>query len=156
VAMADPYVLAALLLRGRRALSMSRDEVGTAVGWSKRSIGRWESGRSAVSPKTMQDLARLVHAVDPVLAAEMARATGSSVVELGLEPAGGATPAILADAIVCAAADAMKTIPETARAGLVAAFRRAQELRMSTDDVANALTASAERAGTGRSEDRKS
>jgi hypothetical protein len=32
-------------------------------------------------------------------------------------------------------------VPETARAGLVAAFRRAQELRMSIDDVAQALTA---------------
>jgi hypothetical protein len=143
MALADPKQLAALLLRGRRALNMGRDEVGTALGWSKRSIGRWESGRSAVAPQTIEALGRLVHAVDPVLAAEMARAAGSSLAQLGLEAAGGATPAILADAIVCVAADAMKTIPETARAGLVAAFRRAQELRMSTDDVANALAAKA-------------
>ena len=37
----------------------------------------------------------------------------------------------------------MKTVPETARAGLVAAFRRAQELRMSIDDAVKALTARA-------------
>jgi hypothetical protein len=75
----------------------------------------------------------------------MARATGSSVVELGLEPAGGATPEILADAIVCAAADAMRAVPDTVRAGLLAAFRRAKDLRMSVADVEKALAASVER-----------
>jgi len=138
-----PKDLGALLFQARRALSMSRDEAGTALGWSKRTIGRWESGRSGVYPKAITDLARLVHAVDPGLAAEMAAAAGSSLVELGLVPAGGATPAILADAIVCAAADAMHAVPETVRAGLRAAFRRAGELRMSVDDVEKALTPAA-------------
>jgi transcriptional regulator with XRE-family HTH domain len=122
---------------------MSRDQVGTALGWSKRTIGRWEAGRTAVYPKAILDLALLVHPVDPVLAGEMARAAGSSLVELGLEPAGGATPPILADAIVCAAADAMRSIPETARAGLLAAFRRARELRMTVEEVERALTPAA-------------
>ena len=47
---------------------------------------------------------------------------------------------VLVDAIVCAAADALKAVPETVRASVLAAFRRARELRMTVEDVENALT----------------
>jgi hypothetical protein len=43
------------------------------------------------------------------------------------------------DAVVCAAADALSVAPETVRGALLAAFRRARELRLSIDDVEKAL-----------------
>jgi transcriptional regulator with XRE-family HTH domain len=143
MALADPKQLAALLWQGRRALTMSRDEVGTALGWSKRTIGRWESGSTAVYPRALAALARLVYPVDPALAEEMALASGVTLDSLGVETTGPSSPQVLADAIVCAAADAMKTVPETARAGLLAALRRIRQLRVSVDDVERALTARA-------------
>jgi len=131
----------ALLIHARRALVLSREETGDRLGWSKRTIGRWESGSTDVYAPALADLARLVYPVDPALAEEMALASGVTLESLGVETTGPSSPQVLADAIVCAAADAMKTVPETARAGLLAALRRIRQLRVSVDDVENALTA---------------
>jgi hypothetical protein len=47
---------------------------------------------------------------------------------------------VLVDAIVCAAADALKAVPDTVRGAVLAAFKRARELRMTVEDVEKAMT----------------
>ena len=136
---------AALLLRGRQTLVKSREELGLLLGWSKRTMARWESAQTDIYPVSLGKLAVLVHPLDPTLAGELARAGGTTLEGLGLvKPPATATPPLppqlLVDAVVCAAADALKAVPETVRSALLAAFRRARELRMSVEDVEKALS----------------
>jgi hypothetical protein len=47
--------------------------------------------------------------------------------------------ALVVQAVVCAAADALHAPPSTVRAALLAAFRMARELRLDVEDVETAL-----------------
>jgi transcriptional regulator with XRE-family HTH domain len=136
-----------LVFEGRRALGLSREKLGKLLGWSKRTMARWEGGHSSVSPGSLGKLAQHVHPVDPKLADEIARAGGATLESLGLvAPVTAAAPPapvpghVMVDAVVCAAADALKAVPDTVRSALLAAFRRARELRMTVDDVEAALS----------------
>jgi len=136
----QPRPKSLLVWEARRALRLSREELGERLRLSKRTVGRYEGDRTSPPPTTMQDVARLVHAMNPALAAECALSAGVTLEMLGLEPANAAPPtALLADSVVCAAADAIKAIPETVRLAVFAAFRRARELRMTVADVENAM-----------------
>jgi transcriptional regulator with XRE-family HTH domain len=136
-----PFVIA-----GRRALGLSQAQLAAALGSSKRTAARWEAGRATLAPWQACQLARLVHRVDPAIAAEVADAAGETLESLGLV-APAATPAappppatsLVVDAIVCVAADVLMTTPKTVREALHAAFRRARELRLSVEEVENAL-----------------
>jgi hypothetical protein len=46
----------------------------------------------------------------------------------------------MVDSITCAAADAMKLLPEAVRPALRAAFERARDLQLSATEVASALS----------------
>jgi len=46
---------------------------------------------------------------------------------------------LLADSVVCAAADALKLVPESVRLSVHASFRRARELHMTVEDVEQAM-----------------
>jgi hypothetical protein len=142
--------LSVLLFEARRALHMNRQDIGQAIGWSYRTIVRWEGRQTDVYSPSLLKIVPRVHAVDPQLAAEIAMACGSSLARLGI----GAAPAPnvaaapqqapvsvehLADSVACAAADAMHAAPEAVRPALLAAFRRARELGMTFDDVENAM-----------------
>src|SRR5579883_1204278 len=145
----------ALVVRARSALGMSRDDFARLLGFSKRTVIRWESGQSTLAPETLGKLATAVHRKDPALAERIARAGDRTLEELGitrLHPppeakaaSDGAAPPLpdecLVDAIVCAAADALKVVPEAVRPAVYAAFRRARELRMSAEAVERALRA---------------
>jgi transcriptional regulator with XRE-family HTH domain len=138
-----PYVMAS-----RRALGLSQAQLAHALGSSKRTVARWESGQATLWPEQACELAKLVHPVDSGIAAELADAAGETLESLGLV-APAATPAappplatsLVVDAIVCVAADVLMTTPRTVREALHAAFRRARELRLSVDEVEGALAA---------------
>jgi hypothetical protein len=133
-----------LLFEARRVLHMSRQQLGNAIGWSFRTIVRWEGGDTDVYSPSLLKLVPLVHPVDPKLAEELAQAAGTTLAQLGVgtpqaPPEPPISPLHLADSVVCAAADALKAAPETARPAVLASFRRARELRMSVSEVEQAM-----------------
>lgn len=135
----------ALIIEARRTLALNRDEFGALFGASKRTVARWEAGESSVSGEVLFPLARQVYPRSANLAEEIALAGGATLEKLGVvvpPPAPVAPPLpahVLVDAIVCAAADALKAVPETVRASVPASFRRARELRMTVEEVEKAL-----------------
>lgn len=146
-----------LLIHARQALGMTQKQFGMALGASHRTASRWEGGQSYPYGSELTELAALVYPKDASLAAELAAAKGQTLESLGIvappAPAPAAPPPpplpvrLLVDSVVCAAADALETAPVTLRVALLAAFRRARELRLSIDDVESALAPAATPAG---------
>ncbi len=143
-----------LLIYARQTLGMTQKEFGQALGASHRTASRWEGGRSYPYGTELIKLAAMVYPKDARLAAELAAAKGQTLEGLGIvaPPAPAPPPPLpplpvrlLVDSVVCAAADALETAPVTLRVALLAAFRRARELRLSIDDVESALAPAATR-----------
>ena len=141
-----------LIAQAQTALGLSQEGLGAKLGSSKRTVSRWASSRSAPSMDQVQTLARLVHPVNPTLAAGLAEASGETLQSLGIvEPAPPPAPAqpsvtpvapparVVVQAVVCAAAEALQATPSTVRPAILAAFRTARELGMSVEDVERAL-----------------
>jgi hypothetical protein len=127
---------------------MTHRQFGEALGASERTSLRWIAGRSTVTIDRLHALARLVHPRDPALAAVLAEASSETLESLGIVPPSPpprpALPAhLVADHLVCAAADAFGGAPSAARAALRAAFGRALEMGLSVEEVVKALAASA-------------
>lgn len=150
----------ALLGDARRALSMNQEQFAAAIGSSKRTVQRWETSRSTVYGHDLAKIAALVYPRDADLAAEIAAAAGGTLESLGivapppppapLPAAQAAAPAmppppppmprhLAVDSIVCAASEALGTLPGAVRGVLLAAFRRSRELGLSCDEVERAL-----------------
>jgi transcriptional regulator with XRE-family HTH domain len=146
--MLTPRPKQVLAFEARRALGLSREEFGRLLQSSKRTVARWEGGQSTLHAQDLVELARHVCPHDASLAEEIALAGGATLERLGIVPPSPALPPplppipghVLVDAILCAAADALKAVPETVRPAVLAAFRRARELRMTVEDVEKALT----------------
>jgi DNA-binding XRE family transcriptional regulator len=140
-----------LVIEARRALGLNREKFGELLRLSKRTIARWEGGQSSISSTDLFSLAGHVYPHDAELAEELALAGGATLQALGIVSAPVAPPPpppppppipghVLVEAIVCAAADALKAVPESVRPAVLAAFTRARELRMTVEDVERALT----------------
>jgi DNA-binding XRE family transcriptional regulator len=150
--MPTPRPKQVLAVEARRTLDLSREEFGRLLQSSKRTVARWEVGQSTLHPPDLIELARHVYPHDAALAEEIALAGGATLERLGIVPPSPASPPppppppppipghVLVDAILCAAADALKAVPETVRPAVLAAFRRARELRMTVEEVEKALT----------------
>jgi len=134
---------------------MTTKDLAEALGYSERTGQRWFSKESSPVARTMIDLARLVHPVNEPLAAEIAASAGKTLESLGLvrpapppEPAPPAPPPpppplpaeALVDSVVCAAARAANVPPDAQIGPVLAAFQRARALRMSVEEVVDALT----------------
>ncbi len=134
----------------RRLLQVNQRELGELLGLSSRTIQRWDKSGS-FQPYHLPEMARAVHPKDPALAARIAALVGRTLEDLGLAP-GPALPAPppphpashplspemkahLVDAVVCAAADALSLPPASARPALVAAFRKAADVKLTMADV---------------------
>jgi transcriptional regulator with XRE-family HTH domain len=160
---ADPMALllnrpvVALLARARHALGMTQQQFGLALGVSHRTASRWEAGQSTPIPSQVSKLAVTVYPKDAKLAEELAAAASETLESLGvvapLAPQPSLPPplaplptALLVDSVVCVAADALQAAPITLRGALLAAFRRARELRLTVDDVEKALATPAKAA----------
>jgi hypothetical protein len=148
-----------LVIRLQEVLRLTQSELGSLLGASRRSIIRWQRGGTTFTLRQATDVARACYPVDRELAAVVAARAGSSLVELGIEappqppappapepapatPAGPATPVRptpavrhLVDSVVCAAAEAMLSTPQSMRPALLAAFERAEALGISMADA---------------------
>jgi hypothetical protein len=141
----------ALLLEVSRALSLNQRQLGALVGVSSRTVQRWHRGGSPAATH-WHALARATHATDADLAARAAAEGHRSLEELGLvAPAPVPPPAPppaprydvqhLADAVVCAAAEAIDVTPGAVRPALLAAVRRAKHMHLTLEDLEASLGA---------------
>jgi hypothetical protein len=136
-----------LFILSAQAVGTSVQGLGRMMGISRRTAQRWSD--RGMSSFHLPQLAQLVHPHDPVLAGEIAQATGRTLEELGIvkplpppappPPPPPPPPAGLVDAVVCAAADAMNVLPRDARPGVYAAFARAAEIGTSIEFVTRVL-----------------
>ena len=170
--MNDPTVI--LTHQARSLLLLSQRTLGDLLGISRRTVQRWDAGRSHPSPFDLQKLAHAVHPKDPSLAAKLAKAAGTTLEALGLArvppasqpspapPAGPSPPALpalttrhLVDIVVCAAAEALDVPPPAVRPVLLAAFRKAREVGLKVEDVEGALDAPRDLSGKDRAKNRR-
>ncbi len=130
------------ILEAGRHFWMSYEAIGSALGVSKRTVQRWVSHDSIPADFHYQRMAQIVYPKDPALAAKLADHGGVTLAQLGLKgPAGPALTPEQADAVVCAAAEAIDLSPRAVRAGVAAAFRHAQKLGYSVDALVSAFAA---------------
>ena len=125
-------VPARFLVEAEGKLKMSHRELADLLGVSRRSILRWESRGAPVPTTSMLKLAVALDAVSPELAAECRTLVCQ-------DPTVPASDEIV-EAILRAAALALGTSPEAARAGVDAAFRAAQSRGVSVQAVVLGLT----------------
>jgi hypothetical protein len=147
--MARPAIdtVAQLIMRARYAAEAAGHHLPAALHTSKRTMQRWQAAQSRPSDAQLMALIRLVHPLDTDLAAGLAQCAGGTLEGLGIVPPSPPPPPVLppmprhlvVDAVVCAAADATDAAPSAVRAILLAAFRRARELGLATDEVEKAL-----------------
>jgi hypothetical protein len=139
-----------LLVRAQHALGDTQQSLGKRLGVSKRTMTRWQGGRTSPGKVALGRTAVLVHPKDPALAATLANAAGTTLELLGIAPPPApprplppAPPRRLADAVLCAAAEAMDVSPRAVRPALIAAFACARELGMSVEAFESALAPAA-------------
>jgi transcriptional regulator with XRE-family HTH domain len=140
---------------------MSQAELGPALGWSHRTAVRWEQGGALPTGTALAKLAALLAPVDLDLASDVAAQAGETLESLGLvarpapEPVAAApespVPAphvavaprlpvdVLADAVVCAAADVTDLLPRALRPILHAALARSRALGLTLEELEEAL-----------------
>jgi transcriptional regulator with XRE-family HTH domain len=136
-----------MLSLARSRLGMSQREFGPALFASHRSASRWETGHSAPDSAGLRRLAELLVAVDRGLAEEAAAHANETLEGLALvapavvpePPRPPVAARDLAEAVLCAAAEAGDTSPRALRPVLHAAFKRARELGLSVGEVELAL-----------------
>jgi transcriptional regulator with XRE-family HTH domain len=132
------------------ALTMSQGAFGEALGASKRTAQRWDTGRSAPGADALQRLAARLVPVNRELAVEVAEAAGQTLASLGLEAAPAPTAAPVSalppvstrdrvDLVVLAAVEGGGLLPSAVRPALHAAVKRARELGLSIDAIEEAL-----------------
>jgi hypothetical protein len=140
---------------------VTQREFADLVDTSYRTAQRLLTGKAMAVESQLLVLAGHVYPKDPQLAAELAAAAGTTLVELGIvpppppppppqpvivvqpapppPPRPRPPPAALIDSVVCAAAEAQKVMPDEIRGSLLAAFVRAEELELTTAEAAGAL-----------------
>jgi transcriptional regulator with XRE-family HTH domain len=136
---------AELVVRSQQALGMSQRELAEHLGSSQRTGSRWVAHQSRPSESQFERLAREVYPRDPDLARLLARAAGTNIEALiprpvVVSPPPKPPPTVFdADAIVCAAADAMNVAPSLVRPAVNAAIARAKAMGIALEDVASFL-----------------
>jgi hypothetical protein len=135
------------------ALGFTHDALATRLGTSRRTIVRWGSDDATPTKSQLEELARIVFPADAELAAQVARAAGSTLE--GLRLGDDAAPRALtlgtqhmADLIVCAGAEALDVSPRAMRPAAAAMIARMRELGI-TVDAAHAVLTPAKKAKAG-------
>lgn len=157
-----PRPIPLLLVLARERLSLNQQELAALAGSSLRTVQRWENNRSEPSPWNYHRVADALRELDPELAAEIDELAPrpappaplvivSAMPTIPPPPLTPAPPApappppppiadaILVDAVVCAAAEAMSMIPQAVRPAILAAFTRARDARLTTEAVVAVL-----------------
>jgi hypothetical protein len=143
----EPPSLAALLVLSQPVLGLTQETLGELLGVSRSTMVRWQGrGVGSLLPSQVATLVQALAPRDLALAEAVAAHHHVTLESLGVTPPGeprraepGANTALVVDAIVCAAAEAMNQPPGALRLALVAAFERAKALGLSVDDVLGAL-----------------
>jgi transcriptional regulator with XRE-family HTH domain len=146
----NPKATAELLVEAQNALGVSQGQLGDMLGLSRQTIWRYQTAQSNPLGSSLEDLARRVRAIDAGLASRLAGA-GTGARKTGFRVAMPARLAstgrgrletetrLMADAIVCAAAEALDASPRTVRRALLAAFARARDTGLALDAIETAL-----------------
>ncbi len=149
--------LALLLTFAQRSLSMTQKELGDALVVSKRTIQRWQSGRTRPYTGEIHRLVDLLAPVDADLSTRLdAWAPRPKPPPPAPPPAPPPPPPppplpppppppppipplVLVESVVCAAADAMGLVPQAIRPAVLAAFTRARDARLDAGTVVDVL-----------------
>jgi len=135
----------ALVGRAEGALGMTHRQFGVALGASERTAARWHAGSSSIGIQALRKLAVLVYPRNAALAAEIAAACSETLASLGVVVPAPVfprlAPHLMADLVLCAAAEAAAVPPATARAALFAAFARMKEVGLTVAEMESALAA---------------
>jgi hypothetical protein len=167
-----PQRITALIGQARLKLGWTQRDLGTNLDSSHRTATRWEAGLSTFYPAHAAKLAQHVYPIDRELAAELAAATGQTLVGLGIEapPPPPAPPVFVApprppappppaprptalrdllEAIVCTVADEANVAPKVVRPSVLLTLQRALDvgLDLNAAQAAGLLTPARE-AGT--------
>jgi transcriptional regulator with XRE-family HTH domain len=152
-----PHVVNAteMVVRASQSLQLLNADLAELCGVSVRTVSRWWSHESTPDFHVFQKLAAAAHLQDPALAADLATAGGVTLEQLGLAAPPPAQPApvlmlppapppvptrLLVESVVCSAAEELDAPPRAVRGILRAAFRRAREMRLSVEDMDDALS----------------
>jgi hypothetical protein len=140
-----------LVARASLALGLTNAMLAQIMGYSTRTIERRNRSGDWIGEFHLHPLARAVYPRDPKLAAELAKAGGTTLEKLGCVPAASPVAAPpppqlpaptldhLGDSIVCAAAETMNVPPPAVRPALIAAFARARQLGLSLEAAENGV-----------------
>jgi transcriptional regulator with XRE-family HTH domain len=145
--------IALVLGEARRALGMTQEQFGTAVGSSHRSAVRWDANQATPAVHQLHNLARLLHPQHRLLAIEVADEADETLESLGLEmqappPPPPAPPALpeprataeeLVGLLVLTAVEQTGASPASVRPWLHAVMKRGAELRLTMDIAERAL-----------------
>jgi len=145
--------LVQLVYKGCAELAWGQKDVAEALGISVRTLQRRASSAGFADAADYQKLVQPLHARNPALAGEIAAALGRSLAELGVHvpprpaPAAATPPAAApraqspapppakatrahAEAVICAAADALGVVPREARPIVATIFSRIRDLEI--------------------------
>jgi transcriptional regulator with XRE-family HTH domain len=145
--------ISALLVAAQHKLGLNQAELGKLLGGvTRRTVWRYQGGRSSPHPTHVLALAGHVFPKDASLAAELAAARGETLESLGLvapqaakveppapPPIDAKQARLLVDAVVCAAAEELDVSPRNMRRALHAAFARANETGLTMDVIESVL-----------------
>ena len=143
--MSDQLPLDELLKLARVRLRATQSTLGAQLGVHAQTVSKWEFGRRLPTHEHLQMLARLVHPVDPDLAAAIAASMGQNLIGLGLATApvaaapSGADAKRTADAVLCAAAESMDLSPVRLRGALLAAIDEALAAGLTLEGLRDGL-----------------
>jgi hypothetical protein len=144
-----------LIVQAQKVLAFDNQDLAKLVKLSPRTITRWWSNESSPSGDHVLAILRAVHPKDATVSAQLATQLGHTLETLGVvvrpPPAPPAPPPPppppprpasdrLVEAVVCAAAEALESTPAAVRPVLRAAFARARKLRMTVEEIDEALS----------------
>jgi hypothetical protein len=146
---------AEVLVRAKHALGLTDAELGKAMKCSTRTVSRFWGHASSPGHLHFRALATFAFPKDASLAADLATAGGVTLEQLGLRTPAPAPQApraapppelppvatrLLAESVVCSAAEELDAPPRAVRGVLRAAFRRAREMRLTVEAMDDALS----------------
>lgn len=124
-------------------LRLTQTEAARRLGLVHRTVNRWALGDSAPNAARFTALVRMIHALDPASAEELAASAGWTLAAAGIATtkAGALSreARLAIDSVLCSAFDAFDGTPKTLRPALAAALARMRELGLSIDDAERAL-----------------
>lgn len=131
--MSTPKKASQLALQAGAVLGLKPSALTRHLGLTARTAGRWKAGDSSPLPRHLRQLALDVQARDAKLAALLAQAGGATLESI--QPRPRPELSAFADAVVCAAADAMGVTPRAVRPALAAAVARAKSLGVKLEEL---------------------